>query len=529
MTNNIAATKTIAVVDLGSNSFHLVLARIVEKDVQILLKEKIKVRLANGLSDDLNLDQSAIERGLKTLETYNQTLLGFHPDDVNIVATYSLRAANNSAEFIEKAKAIIPYPINIISGQEEARLIYQGVAHSVHSVGKRLVIDIGGGSTELAIGEGFETFTLASRNIGCVNLSKRYFADGKITKQRFKQAFLHAEQEIAPIVKTYKNVGWQHCIATSGTASALIEAVNGTIVTGNNNDDHSLNSSANQSSNLNANAILRSQQRLTLEDLKTLKQKLLKFDCFDEIDLKGISDDRKGVIVCGLAVMLAVMKMLDIDSLEYCDKALREGALYEMEEKLQHHDIRERSVMSLRNRVSVDNEQVERVLKTNQILFDGVKQSWSLDKIVDGKLLLDWAANLHEIGVHINSTNSHKHSAYLTEHSTMPGFNQEQQLLLTTLLKHCRKKLKPHELPQFSLYKTDQVCKLVCLFRLSILLNQKRQDNYLVNWHVAAKKEHLILSFEHQWFATKDLFKSILEREQKQFAKVGITLTIEQV
>ena len=513
MTNNIAATKTIAVVDLGSNSFHLVLARIVEKDVQILLREKIKVRLASGLSDDLNLDQSAIERGLKTLETYNQTLMGFHPDDVNIVATYSLRAAKNSAEFIEKAKAIIPYPINIISGQEEARLIYQGVAHSVHSVGKRLVIDIGGGSTELAIGEGFETLALASRNIGCVNLTKRYFADGKITKQRFKQAFLHAEQQISPIVKAYKNVGWQHCIGTSGTASALIEAVNGAKTTPNISNATGLNPL----------------QRLTIDELKTLKQKLLKFDCFDDIDLKGISDDRKGVIVCGLAVMLAVMKMLDIESLEYCDKALREGALYEMEEKLQHHDIRERSVMSLRNRVTVDNEQVERVLKTNQILFDGAQKSWSLAKIVDGKLLLDWAANLHEIGVHINSSSSHKHSAYLTEHSTMPGFNQEQQLLLTTLLKHSRKKLKPQELPQFSLYKTAQVVKLVCIFRLSILLNQKRQDNYLVNWQVAAKKEQLVLSFEHQWFATKDLFKSILEREQKQFSKVGITLTIEQV
>ncbi len=490
--------KTVAVVDLGSNSFHLVLARIINNDVQILLREKIKVRMAKGLNDELMLDDAAIQRGLDTLAIYAHTLDGFHVDSVKILATYTLRSAINAHAFINQARDIIPYPIEIISGQEEARLIYQGVAHSMHFSKKRLVIDIGGGSTELIIGKGFETLALSSRNVGCVNLTRMYFPDGKISKKQIKKAQLHLEQELQPILKQYKGLGWAQCIGTSGTNSALLEII--------------------EANGWGTNEI-------TLASLEKIKQRMLAFDHFDALTIDGLSEERQPVILSGLLILLTIVKTFKIDTIEYCDKALREGALFEMEERLQHHDIRERSVSSLATRLIVDDEQNQRVQQVGLKLLEQVHDNWPFKTIKESRLFIKWAAILHEIGLHINSSGSHNHAAYIVANSPLLGFSQEEQLLLTTLLRFHRKKIKKDELPSFTLFKDKHVRRLIALFRLSVLFNQKRQDNFLPEWQCQVKDNEITLTFPNDWLEDKTLFEANLESEQLQLKKLDIDLT----
>ena len=504
--NNVLDTKqpqqvsqTVAVVDLGSNSFHLVLARIINDDVQILLREKIKVRLATGLDAKLMLSNEAIERGLSTLKIYAETLKGFHPDDVNIIATYTLRTAKNSQRFLSKAKKIIPYPIEVISGQEEARLIYQGVAHSMHHVGNRLVIDIGGGSTEFIIGEGFKTKALASRNIGCVNLTTLFFADGHITKERFNKAFIHCEQQLQPIINQYQSLGWQAALGTSGTISALTEIAI-------------------------ANGFV--QSHLTSAALTKIKDLVLSFKHVDDIALDGLTEDRPHIILAGLIVLIAAFEMLNIESLEYCDKALREGALYEMEDKLKQHDIRKRSVQSLTKRLAVDKQQSKRVYKTVEYIFDQAQTGWQLANIVDAKLMLQWACQLLEVGLHINSSSFHKHSAYVVANSTMPGFNQEELQLLSTLLRLHRKKLVKELIPTLSLFNKRKIGKLIAILRLSVVLNLKRQSNFLPKFKVVTNKDKIVLEFAKAWLHNKPLVQANLENEITQLAKIGIELEV---
>ncbi|WNC70766.1 exopolyphosphatase [Thalassotalea psychrophila] len=492
----------VAVVDLGSNSFHLVLARIVERDVQILLKEKLRVRLAQGLNDDLNLTEESIERGLQTLAIYAETLKGFHPDQVNIIATYTLRVANNAIEFINKAKSIIPYPIQVVSGQEEARLIYQGVAHSMHYQHNRLVIDIGGGSSELIIGNGFNTLALSSRNIGCVSLTKQYFGQGNIDNKCFKKALLAAEQELEPIVSQYKKISWQLTIGTSGTASALTEIAL-------------------------ANNFCKGP--LTVQALYDIKNAILKFEQFDDITLLGLAAERKHVIVGGLLIMLAIFELFEIDQLEYCDKALREGAIYEMEDHLQHDDIRERSITSLIKRVSVDQQHSERVAQICMQLLHNCQAGWSFAAIPETQLYLRWASVLYEVGIHINSTNYHQHSAYIVENASMLGFNQDEVILLTTLLRLHRKKIAKQFIPTLALFEHDYVIRLIFIFRLAVVFTQKRQENFLPAWTVSVNKNNVKLEFPQAWLIDKALFKANLDTEIKQMQKLGIKLSYKGV
>ncbi|WOH38042.1 exopolyphosphatase [Thalassotalea fonticola] len=492
----------LAVVDLGSNSFHLVLARIVEQDVQILLKEKLRVRLAQGLDHNLKLTQESIERGLKTLAIYAETLKGFHPDQVNIIATYTLRVAINAHEFLEQAKTIIPYPIKVVSGQEEARLIYQGVAHSMHYQRNRLVIDIGGGSTEFIIGKGFETLTLSSRNVGCVSLTKKHFGQGKINKKLFKNALLAAEQELEPIVDQYKKVSWQSTIGTSGTVSALIEI---------------------------AHANNFCQGSLTYQALNDIKNALLKFEQLQQIKIPGLALERQHVIVGGLIIMLAIFELFDVDQIEYCDKALREGVLYEMEEHLQHEDIRERSITSLIKRVSVDQQQSDHVTQTCMQLLRQCQTGWNFTAMPETKLYLQWASVLHEVGLHINSSSYHKHSAYIVENASMLGFNQDELALLTTLLLLHRKKIRKELIPAMSLFESTFVIRLIVIFRLAILFNQKRQHGFLPSWLIKVNKADVKLEFPQKWLIDKALFTANLDTEKKQMLKLGIKLSYRGV
>ncbi|WP_301003997.1 exopolyphosphatase [Arsukibacterium sp.] len=484
-----------AAVDLGSNSFHMVIARVIDGSLQLLHREKQKVQLAEGLNDELVLSEEAIERGLQVLAQFADTLQPFAPNAVRVIATYTLRRARNSATFLRRAKVVFPFPIEVISGQEEARFIYQGVAHFEHFSAKRLVIDIGGGSTEFAIGEGLQPLRLSSRNMGCVSYGQSHFAQGKISPRRFERAILQAEQELEPIVSSFRNAGWQQAVGTSGTIKTIKDVISGL---GWNNSS------------------------LRLNDLTALKRHLLQYNHASELELTGLTDDRKLLLCPGLAILIAAFNMLQIDEMVYVDAALREGVLYEMSERLQHHDIREHTISSMMRRYTVDEAQTQRVQQTAEALFNQVQAAWQLTD--DDGLLLSFACRVFEIGLHINSSGIQKHSAYILQNANLPGFNQEQQQLLACLVRFHRRKIRADELPIFSLYQLPQVINLLVLLRLAVLLNQKRRDDFVPEFTVSASAQQLQLVLPPEWLAQQSVLSADLQQEQKALKKIAFRL-----
>lgn len=484
-----------AAVDLGSNSFHMVIARVVDGSLQLLHREKQKVQLAEGLNDELVLSEEAIERGLQVLAQFADTLQPFAPNAVRVIATYTLRRARNSSTFLRRAKVVFPFPIEVISGQEEARFIYQGVAHFEHFSAKRLVIDIGGGSTEFAIGEGLQPLRLSSRNMGCVSYGLSHFQQGKISLRRFERAILQAEQELEPIVSSFRSAGWQQAVGTSGTVKTIKDVITG--FGGNNNS-------------------------LRLNDLTALKQHLLQYEHASELDLSGLTEDRKILLCPGLAILIAAFKMLQIDEMVYVDAALREGVLYEMSERLQHHDTREHTISSMMRRYTVDEAQTQRVQHTANALFTQVQLAWGLTD--DDGLLLQFACRVYEIGLHINSSGIQKHSAYILQNANLPGFNQEQQQLLACLVRFHRRKIRADEFPMFSLYQLPQVVNLLVLLRLAVLLNQKRRDDFVPDFTTSANAQQLQLLLPAPWLAQQSVLAADLQLEQKSLKRIAFRL-----
>lgn len=490
----------VAALDIGSNSFHLVVARIVAGSVQILHRVKQKVRLADGLDNNDMLSQEAADRGLHMLGVIAESLRGFEPDSVRIVATHTLRKAKNAREFISAARDILPYPIEVISGTEEARLIYSGVAHTNHSEGQQLVIDIGGGSTEFVIGKGFDPLLCRSLQMGCVSYSKQFFTDGKLTRKAFDKAITAAQQELELIENKYRKLGWTQCIGTSGTIRTLY-----TLVQNGEETKHDV--------------------PVTLKRLKALVKQFSNAGHTDKLELPGLSDDRRVVIAGGLAILIGAFKALNIKELNYSSAALREGVLYEMEEELRHADIRGRTASSLATRYDVDTQQATMVLNTSMFLFDKVYKPWKL-RHRDFRHMLGWAALLHEVGIQINSRGVQRHSAYILANVDMPGFTQEQQGLLATLVRFHRKKIRPGDIPAFSQYEEQTVTRLLILLRLSVLLNIKRQQGFVPDFSVKADKSSLTLTFPEDWLSQRPIIHADLKREKQYLAANEITLNI---
>lgn len=491
----IAAAELIAAVDLGSNSFHLVIARIMDGTLQLLHREKQKVQLADGLDEQLMLSDEAMHRGLVVLKQFADTLQGVPSGSVRVIATYTLRRAKNANSFLHKAKAVFPYPIEVISGQEEARFIYQGVAHFEHYAGQRLVMDIGGGSTEFAIGLDFQPLRLASRNMGCVSYARQFFAKGKISEKRFERAIIQAEQELENIVNNYKTTGWQQVVGTSGTIKTIKDIISG---------------------------LGWHPHCIELAHLEKIKQLALAHENCDELDLPGLTEDRKQLLCPGLAILIAAFNMLDIDQMVYVDAALREGVLYEMSDRLQHQDIRSHTVASLVKRYAIDTEQAERVKKTVLMLHAKVQPNWPLGD--EWPQLLGWAATLYETGLQINSSSVQRHSAYILSNTSLPGFNQEQQQLLSCLVRFHRRKIKPDKFPPFYLFQHQQVHQALALFRLAILLNQKRRDDVVPALELHAKGNQLELQIPAEWYQQQSVLAADLLAEKEHLATVGIEL-----
>ena len=502
----------VAALDIGSNSFHLVIARIVADSVQILHRVKQKVRLADGLDKDDMLSDEAIERGMAALRECQESMQGFEADTVRIVATYTLRKAINSGDFISAARKIIPFPVEVISGVEEARLIYQGVAHTSAAGGKRLIVDIGGGSTEFIIGEDFDPSLMRSLSMGCVNFSKRFFPKtGELKEKYFQRAITAAHQELEIISDKYRRLGWNVCIGTSGTIKTLANLCG------------ELKYKALEERGIEGKP---GRAEITLSDLKSLIKHACDAGSLENLIFNSISVDRLPVFPAGLAVLTAIFESLGIEKMQYSGAALREGVLYEMEDRMQHQDIRKRTAESIATRYDVDIQQAHRVLHTTKSIYRQVAEQWQIDS-PELKSILGWAALLHEVGLQINSRGVQKHSAYILSNAELPGFNQEQQQLLATLVGCHRKKIDLEQIRSFEQFGRLEVHKLICILRLGALLNIKRQDNIIPEITANVKVQEINLMFADGWLKDKSLMQADLISENTRIQTLGLSLKCE--
>jgi len=490
----------LAAIDMGSNSFHLAIARVDHGEVKKVASMSEKVQLAAGLDENKNLTEAAQQRGLACLARFVGRLSSVQPNRLRIVATNALRQAKNGHEFIQKAAEILPKPIEIIAGREEARLIYLGVSHTMANGGRRLVVDIGGGSTEFIIGEEFEPLHTESLQMGCVAYSKTFFSDGDITSKAFDKAVVAARKEMSGIANTYKSVGWDTVVGSSGTVKACRQiAVN--------------------------LGLSDEQENLTRDGLYKLKDRLLKFKHISEIDFEGLREDRRAVLPAGVAILFAIFEVLDIDKLAYSDGALREGVMYDLLGRFKHEDIRDRSVQALMGRYNADPKQAERVVSTAQQLFDGVAEHLNLT--TEDSDLLRRAAYLHEIGLAISHAGYHRHGAYLLQHSDIPGFSQIDQNHLSHLVSHHRRKLRADAKNDVLKVGGSHLLYLCLLLRLAVLLNHSRSDQMLPAIELSVVNDQqwqLSVSGDaKQW----PLLVADLHDEQLQFKHWDIELNIQ--
>ena len=472
-----------AAVDLGSNSFHMVIARVVDGAMQIIGRLKQRVHLADGLDENSVLSEEAMTRGLNCLSLFAERLQGFSPSSVCIVGTHTLRQATNAAEFLKRAEKVIPYPIEIISGNEEARLIFMGVEHTQPERGRKLVI-----------GEDFEPRLVESRRMGCVSFSQAYFPGGTINKENFQRARLAAVQKLETLAWQFRIQGWTVALGASGTIKAAQEVLV---------------------------AMGEKDGFITPERLEMLVSELLKHKNFDALSLPGLSEDRKAVFAPALAILCGVFDALAIKELRLSDGALREGVLYEMEGRFRHQDIRSRTAQSLANQYNIDREQARRVLETTTHMLEQWQEQ--NPKLANPHLaaLLKWAVMLHEVGLNINHSGMHRHSAYILQNSDLPGFNQEQQMLMATLVRYHRKAIKLDDLPRFTLFRKKQFLPLIQLLRLGVLLNNQRQATTTPpTLRLQTEAHHWTLTFPHNWFSQNALVLLDLEKEQQYWEGV---------
>lgn len=400
--NSVTDHSTIAAVDLGSNSFRLQLARVSGGQIYPLDSLKDSVRMAAGLSDDKRLDEESQQRALACLSRFGERLRGLPADAVRAIGTNTLRVAKNAPEFLKKAQRLLGFPIEIVAGHEEARLIYLGVAHALPGVkGPTLVVDIGGGSTEIVVGTGFEPARLESLYMGCVGHSKAYFGDGKLSAKRFAEAELAAATELQTIAGSIAKQRWQQAVGSSGTARSLAEMLlqNGWADSG-----------------------------ISASGLSKLRKAIIKAGEVRKLDLPGLSADRKPVIAGGLAIMAAVFDALGIEHMSVTDSGMREGILWEMLGRMQHHDVRDATVAEFMRRYHVDAAQAVRVERLALQLYRQLAGKSEIDPAV--LALLAWSSRLHEIGLSIAYSGYHRHSAYIIENADMPGFSRGEQALM---------------------------------------------------------------------------------------------------
>jgi exopolyphosphatase/guanosine-5'-triphosphate,3'-diphosphate pyrophosphatase len=488
---------TIAAIDLGSNSFHLVVAQVVNGQIRVLDRLREMVRLAAGLDKNNELDQAARERAIACLKRFGQRLSEMPPGSVRAVGTNTLRKMRDPEVFLDEAAQALGHPIEIIAGREEARLIYLGVSHGLpDSSARRLVIDIGGGSTELILGERFEPMQMESLHMGCVSASQAFFTNGEIREKSWNKAVIAARLELQSIEAAYRSVGWGEVVGASGTIRAVADVIR---------------------------AQGWSDNGITFAALQELVDNMLAAGHVAKLNLPGLKEERLAVFPGGVAVLYAIFQALGIERMSDSEWALREGLLYDQVGRFRHEDVRERTIASLLQTYRVDVRQALRVEHTARALLSQVAQGWELHDD-EAESLIGWAALLHEIGLAIAHSQYHKHAAYLLENSDMPGFSRQEQKMLALLARSHRRKFP------FALFKElpqpqgVRLLRLAILLRLAVLLHRSRTGHEQPALTLAIAERGLAMKFPPNWLESHPLTAADLELESHLLADAKIAL-----
>ena len=487
---------TVAAVDLGSNSFHLIVARVENAQLMIIDRLREMVRLGGGLDENKRLTPEAQTRALDCLQRFGQRLRALPPGSVRIVGTNTLRQVRDSDEFLRAAEAALGHPVEVIAGREEARLIYLGVAHGLAGHEVRMVVDIGGGSTELIIGEGFDPQRMESLHMGCVSMSQRFFPDGKVSAQAMDDAVIAGRLEIRPVKSMFGRDQWQVAIGSSGTIKAIRNIV--------------------QAAGWSDEGISRS-------SLKKLRKALISAGHVNKVQLEGLSDERRPVLAGGVAVLSAVFKALDIERMRVSDEALREGLLYELLGYIRHDDVRERTVDNLSTRYGIEEQQARRVEITAASLLAQVAREWGLTAPEHAELLT-WAARLHEIGLAVSHSSFHKHGAYVVANSDLSGFSRQQQRVLAALIRGHRRRFPSDVFEALPERLRSDAWRLCILLRLAVLLHRGRSPLGKPMLYLDVKEDWLRASFPKNWLKKHPLTRIELEQEARYLKNAGYNL-----
>jgi exopolyphosphatase/guanosine-5'-triphosphate,3'-diphosphate pyrophosphatase len=456
----------LAAIDLGSNSFRLELARIEGHRVEPVDRLREPVRLAGGLARDKRLDNDSQARGLAALARFGERLRGLDARAVRAVGTNTLRVARNAADFLRRGEAALGFPIEVIAGREEARLIWVGVTQMLpKSSEPRMVVDIGGGSTEFVVGHGFaEPHLMESIYMGCVGWSKRFFPDEELGRASFRSAELAARRELQVIEKAVRKSGWREAVGSSGTARAISQALI---------------------------AIGVSDGTITADGMDSLRDAMIDAGAVSALALPGLKPDRLQVLPGGLAIMIAIFRELAVESMLPANGGLCDGLIHDQIARYglaNHHDRRETTVSHLMSLYHVDTVQSARVEQTALALFGALKDLAG-ERYDTLRLALAHAARLHEIGLAIAHNGYHKHSAYIVEQGDMPGFTSMEQALLASLVLGQTGKLPKVE---GRLRDRAEWGALLCL-RLAVLIHRSRGDGAAAPLELQATPKRFVL------------------------------------
>ena len=487
-----------AAVDLGSNSFHLVIVRVVAGNVQIIGKVKQKVRLASGLGDDMILDDESLERGWSCLETFSERLQDIPSDNIRVVATATLRLAKNAQVFTTKAETILKHKLTVISGEEEARQIYLGVAYTSANQGNSLVIDIGGASTEIIIGNDMDPINLVSLNMGCVTFKERYFVDDILSEANFDNAIQAAKILVDGVADKFINFDWQQCLGASGTPQAITEIL----------------------------VALGISDAIRLDYLYNLRQQCIDCATLDNLIIEGLEESRRIIFPSGLAILIALFESLNIKDMQISGGALREGLIYGMLENMQQNDRRMQTIHQHMLHFHIDSEQAERVKDVALLLFHQLSEQLDVSG-VDGEAMLTAAAMLHETGLHIEYKLHHKHGAYILGYVPMVGFTNLQRDGIKTLVLNHRQQICPNLFKQNHSEVRDVMRSLVRVLRLACILSIRRKDNLLPVFRLDVDGDDWHLVFPEKWLKAHPLIDAELANEKFQQHKMGWHLTCE--
>lgn len=490
-------SQIIAAVDLGSNSFHMIVGELRHGQLAILDRLRETVRLAEGLSPNGDLLDDARERAIACLSRFGERLRDMRAGSVRAAGTSTIRLAREDTTFMAEAEAALGHPIDVISGIEEARLIYSGVTHSLPPTeGLRLVMDIGGGSTELILGQASLPKALESLHMGCVSMTERFFPDGKLSRQAFDRARMAARLELRPVKAFFRDNSEVEAIGTSGTIT---------------------------STQLVAQELGITEAGITPGVVEQLIDRVLGFDRIEQISLPGLSERRAQVWPGGLSILAELLGVLRINALQISDGALREGLLYDLLGRLQHEDARERTVAAMAARYHVDSEQGRRVAETAALLHAQCAGDWGLDSDFEAHVL-DWAARLHEIGLDISHDGFQRHGAYIAENADMPGFPRAEQRCLAFLIGVQRRVLDAAKLKQLPKVWRVSALRLAMLLRIAVLLNRGRSAGAAPALEITVSDSTLMLRFDAAWLEANPLTVADLEREKEHLEAVGYQL-----